>query len=161
MFCPVCGNKIPENYKFCYKCGSATPVDTDNGTSSPISGCTCCHHKARRTLELSAELSVSRDCWRKLISQVCGVIFCDFRHACHRRRIFNMLNNFMHEWTFPHSVRALWAISAVIDANARFYHILDSRWRMLMKIMIRARQKIKKFCFTYCYYDEDEDAWSS
>ena len=35
-------------------------------------------HKARRTLELSAKLSVSR-------------------HACHRRRIFNMLNNFMHE----------------------------------------------------------------
>ena len=39
--------------------------------------------EARRTLELSAELSVSRDCWRKLFPQVCGVIFCDFRHACH------------------------------------------------------------------------------
>ena len=53
--------------------------------------------KARRTLALSAELSVTRDCWRKLFPQVCGVIFCDFRHACHRRRIFNMLNNFVHE----------------------------------------------------------------
>ena len=77
--------------------GAIIGCATDNGPSSPISGCTCCHHKARRTLELSAELSVSRDCWRKLIPQVCGVIFCDFRHACHRRRIFNMLNNFMHE----------------------------------------------------------------
>ena len=66
----------------------------------------------------------SRDCWRKLFLQVCGVIFCDFRHACHRHRIFNMLNNFMHEWTFPHSVRALWAISAVIiDANTHDFII--------------------------------------
>ena len=24
-----------------------------------------------------------------------------------------------------------------------------------MKIMIRARQKMKKFCFTFCYCDED------
>ena len=54
--------------------------------------------KARRTLELSAELSVSRDCWRKLFPQVCGAIFCDFRDTCHQRRIFNMLNNFKYEF---------------------------------------------------------------
>ena len=53
--------------------------------------------KARRTLELSAELSVTRGCWRKLFPQVCGVMFCDFCHACHELRIFNMLNNFVHE----------------------------------------------------------------
>ena len=57
-------------------------------------------YSARRTLELLAELSVSRDCWHKLFPQLCDVIFCDFRHACQRRRIFNMLNNFMHERTF-------------------------------------------------------------
>ena len=28
----VRGNKISENYKFCYKCSSATPVDTGNST---------------------------------------------------------------------------------------------------------------------------------
>ena len=39
--------------------------------------------KARRTLELSAELSVTRDCWRKQVSQVCGDVLRDFRHACH------------------------------------------------------------------------------
>ena len=44
-----------------------------------------------------AELSVGRDCWRKLFPQVCSVIFCGFCHACHLRRIFNMLKNFMHE----------------------------------------------------------------
>ena len=73
---------------------------------------------ARRTLELSAELSVTRGCWRELIPQVHGVVFYDFRHSCHQRRIFNRLNNFVHKWTFPHSVRAFWAISSVIDANA-------------------------------------------
>ena len=74
--------------------------------------------KARRTLELSAELSVTRGCWRKLFPQVCGVMFCDFCHACHELRIFNMLNNFVHEWTLTHSVRAFWAISSGINANA-------------------------------------------
>ena len=52
---------------------------------------------ARRTLELSAELSVTRGCWRKLIPQVRGVVFYDFRHSCHQRWIFNRLNNFVHE----------------------------------------------------------------
>ena len=52
---------------------------------------------ARRTLELSAELSVTRDCWRQLIPQVRGVEFCDFRHSWHQRGIFNMLNNFVRE----------------------------------------------------------------
>ena len=37
--------------------------------------------KARRTLELSAELSGTSDCWRKLFPQVCGDLFCDFLHA--------------------------------------------------------------------------------
>ena len=74
--------------------------------------------EARRTLELSAELSVTRGCWRKLFPQVWGVMFCDFCHACHELRIFNMLNNFVHEWTLTHSVRAFWAISSGINANA-------------------------------------------
>ena len=45
-------------------------------------------------------------------------MFCDFCHACHELRIFNMLNNFVHEWTLTHSVRAFWAISSGINANA-------------------------------------------
>ncbi len=28
MFCPLCGNQISENHKFCYKCGNPSPVDT-------------------------------------------------------------------------------------------------------------------------------------
>jgi hypothetical protein len=35
-----------------------------------------CITQARRTLELSAELTVSPDRWRKLFPQVCGVVFC-------------------------------------------------------------------------------------
>lgn len=62
--------------------------------------------KARRTLELTAELSVTRDSWRKHVPQGCGAVFSDFWHACHRSRIFNMLNNFVHERGFPPSVRA-------------------------------------------------------
>ena len=54
-------------------------------------------YKARRTLELSAELSLTGDSWRKEVSPVCGAVFSDFRRACHERRIFNMLNNFVHE----------------------------------------------------------------
>ena len=39
-----------------------------------------------------------------------------------------MLNNFVHEWTFPHSVRAFWAISSVIDANAHaFFYVGHKR----------------------------------
>ena len=41
-------------------------------------------YEARRTLELSAELSVPRDSWRKQIPPMCGVVFNAFRHACHR-----------------------------------------------------------------------------
>ena len=101
----------------------------------------------RRTLELSTELSVTRDCCRQLIPQVCGVVFCDFRHSCHQRGIFNMLNNFVREWTFPHSVRAFWAISSVIDLNAPafFWYLHNSRWLTLTKVKIRARRKMKRF----------------
>ena len=31
---------------------SATPVDTGNGTGSPISGCTCCHHNMYNILKV-------------------------------------------------------------------------------------------------------------
>ena len=73
--------------------------------------------KARRTLELSAELSVSRDCWRKLFPQVCGVIFCDFRHASHRRRIFNMLN-----------YTRIWKAIAVLSDQTSFHLVLLSSY---------------------------------
>ena len=57
--------------------------------------------KARRTLELSAQQNFTRASWRKQVSQVCGAVLWEFRLACHFLRIFNMLNNFGHEWTFP------------------------------------------------------------
>ena len=28
MFCPLCGNQISKNHKFCYKCGNPSPGDT-------------------------------------------------------------------------------------------------------------------------------------
>ena len=28
MLCPLCGNQISENPKFCYKCGNPSPVNT-------------------------------------------------------------------------------------------------------------------------------------
>ena len=116
---------------------------------------------AQRTLEQSAELSITRDCWRKPFPQVCGVVLCDFCHSCYRCQIFNMLNNFVHEWTFPHSVRAFWAISSVIDVNAHafFSYLHNSRWLMLTEVKIRARRKMKRSCFPFYYCDEDEDAW--
>ena len=33
---------------------------------------------------LPAELSVTRDCWRKQVPPVCGGVLNDFIHACHR-----------------------------------------------------------------------------
>jgi hypothetical protein len=46
---------------------------------------------------ISAELSVTLDCWREQVPPVyCGVL-SDFSRACHRHGIFNMLNNFSHE----------------------------------------------------------------
>ena len=36
MFSPVCGNRISENHKFCYNCGSATPVVAGNGLQQEI-----------------------------------------------------------------------------------------------------------------------------
>ena len=97
----------------------------------------------------------------ELFSQVCGVVFCDFGHSCHRRRIFNMLNNFLHEWTFPHSVRAFWAISSALDMNAHAlfhsYTNTTTRWRMLTKAKIQARQKMKRFCSWFYYCGEEKD----
>ena len=48
--------------------------------------------KAWRTLELSAELSVTRDCWRKQFPPVRGGVLSYFSHACHRHRIFYMFS---------------------------------------------------------------------
>jgi hypothetical protein len=56
-------------------------------------------------------LSVTRDSWRKQAPPVCGGILSDFSHACHRQRIFNMLYNFSHEWTFLPTVRTRKAIT--------------------------------------------------
>ena len=56
----------------------------------------------------------------KLFPQVCGVAFCVFLHTCHWRLIFNMLNNFVHEWTSLHNVRTSWAISSAV-ANAHVF----------------------------------------
>ena len=42
----------------------------------------------------TAKLSVTPKRWRKLFPLVCAAVFCDFRHAYHRRQIFKMLNNF-------------------------------------------------------------------
>ena len=59
--------------------------------------------------------------WRKLFPSVCCVMFCNFRHAFYERRIFIMLNNFVHEWTSPHSLSAFWAISSTINADAHAF----------------------------------------
>ena len=114
--------------------------------------------KARRTQELSAELSVTRGCWRKLFPPVCGVIFCDFRLACYERRIFNMLNNFVHEWTFPHSVRAFWAISSAINASAHAFFSCFTKVKMVANSPIVAEavleDKLADFWPDYpCFYD--------
>ena len=59
------------------------------------------------TIELSAA-------GHALFPLLCGTVFCDFQHACHRRQIFNVLNNFVKAQTFPDSVRAFLAISSVV-----------------------------------------------
>ncbi len=41
-------------------------------------------HKACRTRELSAELTVTRAYWRKQVLPVCGEILGVFRHACQK-----------------------------------------------------------------------------
>ena len=74
------------------------PNEDDSTFQQTLSSCCCDINQAaanaRRTLEETAKLSVTRECWRKLFPLVCAAVFCDFRHACHRRQIFNMLNNF-------------------------------------------------------------------
>ena len=82
-----------------------------------IGCCKVCYPKARCTLKLSAYQSFTRDCWRKQVPLVCGRVFIAFRQACHRRSVFNMLNNFRHEWTFPPSVRARKAIALQGNMN--------------------------------------------
>jgi hypothetical protein len=52
---------------------------------------------AQRMRVLSWNLCVVR-----LIAYVSFPVLSDFSHACHQHRIFNMLNNFSHEWTFLH-----------------------------------------------------------
>ena len=54
------------------------------------------------------------------------------------------------------TVRALWAISAVIDANAHAF--LSHIWLKMPNVdenYDQACQKMKKFCFTFCYCNED------
>ena len=57
----------------------------------------CLLFKARRTLQLLAELMVTIDYWSKQVPPVCAVVSSAFGHSCHQRQIFNILNIFVHE----------------------------------------------------------------
>lgn len=66
---------------------------------------------ARRTLEQSAELSVTPAVGLNCFLN-CAILYSAiFVMRCHPRLVFNILNNFVHKWTFPYSVGCVWAIS--------------------------------------------------